>query len=223
MNQLRGTPTSSRAIRPPGRTTRASSAKNSSSEVRLRSANPHVTPSAEVSGTAHVVGFTVNQHPFLPGWDPPFVIANVALAEDATVRLTTNIVGCEPDEVRIGQEVQVTFEHHEDVWLPKFSPTGGADADVVPEPVRPTPRAPVSDDRFEHRAVLSGIGRSAIRSAQRVLVAHGSGPQKGSRGALGERVHGDQGAVIRGTRSEQCHFEKLGTILLVGPRGPLLQ
>jgi len=126
-------------------------------DCRSRSWSP-----SEVSGTAHVVGLTVNQHPFLPGWDPPFVIANVALAEDPTVRLTTNIVGCEPDEVRLGQEVQVTFEHHEDVWLPKFSPTGGPDADVVPEPVRPTPRAPVSDDRFEHKAVLSGIGRSAI-------------------------------------------------------------
>ena len=41
---LRGMPTSSRAMRPPGRTTRASSAKKASRSTRLRSANPHVDP-----------------------------------------------------------------------------------------------------------------------------------------------------------------------------------
>jgi len=42
-----------------------------------------------VSGRATVVAFTVNRHPWLPGFDPPYVIANVALAEDPTVRLTS--------------------------------------------------------------------------------------------------------------------------------------
>ncbi len=117
----------------------------------------------EVSGRGTVVAFTINHHPWLPGFDPPYAVANVALAEDPTVRLTTNIVGCDPDEVHIGQEVAVRFEQHEDVWLPLFEPTGGtATTALVGEPQRPAPRAPVSDDRFEHRAVLSGIGRSAI-------------------------------------------------------------
>ncbi|HKE76251.1 MAG TPA: OB-fold domain-containing protein [Acidimicrobiales bacterium] len=116
-----------------------------------------------VSGRATVVGFTVNQHPWLPGLDPPYVIANVALAEDPTVRLTTNVVGCDPGEVHVGQEVMVRFEPHDDVWLPMFEPTGETDpSDRVGEPVRPAPRPPVSSDRFEHRAVLSGVGRSAI-------------------------------------------------------------
>ena len=79
------------------------------------------------------------------------------------MRLTTNVVGCEPDEVHIGQEVAVRFEQHDDVWLPLFEPTGGPDAlDRVPEPSLPVPRRALSDDRFEHRAVLSGIGRSAL-------------------------------------------------------------
>jgi acetyl-CoA acetyltransferase/uncharacterized OB-fold protein len=125
--------------------------------------------SVPVSGRATVIGFTVNHHPWLPGFDPPYVIANVVLDEDADVRLTTNIVGCEPDEVRVGQRVEVRFEQHEDVWLPLFAPTGEADVpNPVPEPVRPTPRPPVSRDRFEHRAVLSGIGRSAL--GRRLLV-----------------------------------------------------
>jgi acetyl-CoA acetyltransferase len=118
---------------------------------------------AEVSGRATVVGFTVNHHQWLPGFDPPYVIANVALAEDGSVHLTTNIVGCAPEDVRIGQEVAVRFEHHDDVWLPLFEPTGRTDRrERVPEPERPAPRRPVGGDRFEHRSVLSGIGRSAI-------------------------------------------------------------
>jgi acetyl-CoA acetyltransferase len=116
-----------------------------------------------MSGRATVVGFTVNRHPWLPGFDPPYVVANVALAEDPTVRLTTNIVGCDPDDVAVGQEVTVRFEQHEDVWLPLFEPTGEVDpVDRVGEPSLPTPRPPASTDRFEHRAVLSGMGRSAI-------------------------------------------------------------
>lgn len=116
-----------------------------------------------MSGRGTVVGFTVNSHRWLPGFDPPYVIANVALAEDARVHLTTNIVGCEPSDVRIGQEVSVRFEQQEDVWLPLFEPTGAIDpVDRVAEPVHPVPRPPVSEDRFEHRAVLSGIGRSRI-------------------------------------------------------------
>jgi acetyl-CoA acetyltransferase/uncharacterized OB-fold protein len=118
---------------------------------------------AEVSGRATVVGFTVNARQWLPDFEPPYVIANVALAEDPSVRLTTNIVGCEPDDVHIGQEVAVRFEQNDDVWIPLFEPTGNDDpVDRVVEPQRPSVRAPVSTDRFEHRAVLSGTGRSAM-------------------------------------------------------------
>ncbi|EFC81827.1 OB-fold domain-containing protein [Parafrankia sp. EUN1f] len=117
----------------------------------------------EVSGRATVVGFTVNVQPWTPAITPPYVVANVALVEDASVRLTTNITGCEPADVHIGQEVAVRFEQHEDVWLAMFEPTGGTDpTDRVGEPDLPAPRAPLSDHRFEHRAVLSGIGRSRI-------------------------------------------------------------
>ena len=125
---------------------------------RSRSSKP-----APVSGRGTIVGYTVNAHRWLPDFEPPYVIANVALAEDPRVHLTTNIVGCEPAEVEIGQEVAVQFLQQEDVWLPLFGLTGSVDpVDRVAEPVRPLPRAPLSDDRFEHRAVLSGIGRSTF-------------------------------------------------------------
>ena len=116
-----------------------------------------------VSGEATVIGYTVNAHQWLPDLPPPYVVAIVALVEDAGVRLTTNIVGCEPEEVHIGQQVRVRFQKNDDVWLPLFEPTGtDAEADPVDAPTRPVPRPPASAERFEHRAVLSGIGRSAI-------------------------------------------------------------
>jgi acetyl-CoA acetyltransferase/uncharacterized OB-fold protein len=116
-----------------------------------------------VSGEATVIGYTVNAHQWLPDLPPPYVVANVALDEDPGVRLTTNIVGCDPEEVHIGQRVRVRFEQHDDVWLPLFEPTGSdAETDPVEEPTRPVPRGPLSAERFEHRSVLSGIGRSAI-------------------------------------------------------------
>ncbi|HEX8802964.1 MAG TPA: OB-fold domain-containing protein, partial [Acidimicrobiales bacterium] len=116
-----------------------------------------------VSGHGTVVGVTVNHQRWLPDVEPPYAIANVALADDPAVHLTTNVVGCAPDEVHVGQEVAVRFERHDDVWLPLFEPTGGTDpVDRVPEPRRPTPRPPLGPDRFEHRAVLSGVGRSAM-------------------------------------------------------------
>jgi acetyl-CoA acetyltransferase len=118
---------------------------------------------AVVSGRATIVGFTVNQHQWHPAFEPPYAIAVVALVEDPTVRLTTMIVGCEPTEVSIGQEVAVRFEHADDVWLPLFHPTGQPSAgNPVAEPEHPVPRGPLTDHRFEHRSVLSGVGRSAL-------------------------------------------------------------
>jgi acetyl-CoA acetyltransferase/uncharacterized OB-fold protein len=125
---------------------------------RSRNSEPTV-----VSGRGTIVGVTVNRHQWHPDFTPPYVIAVVALAEEPTVRLTTNIVGADPDYVSIGEEVMVTFEHQEDVWLPLFTLTGETlEVDVVPDPVYPTSRPPLREQRFEHESVLSGVGRSAI-------------------------------------------------------------
>ena len=71
-----------------------------------------------VSGRGTVVAFTVNRHQWLPGFEPPYVIANVALEEDPSVRLTTNIIGGEPDDVHIGQRVTVRMEPFEERCAP---------------------------------------------------------------------------------------------------------
>lgn len=76
-----------------------------------------------VSGRGVVHTFTVNHQPWYPTLDPPYVIAVVTLEEDESVRLTTNIYNCAPDDVEIGMRVQVVFDRYEDVWLPMFEPT----------------------------------------------------------------------------------------------------
>ena len=78
-----------------------------------------------VSGRATLHSFTVNYQPWVPG-DGPYVVGLVTMEEQDDVRLTTNVVDCPEAELRVGMAVEVTFEHHEDVWLPLFRPAGSA-------------------------------------------------------------------------------------------------
>lgn len=126
---------------------------------------------APVSGRAVVAGFTVNHQPWVPSFPPPYVIAVVALAEDDGVRLTTNIVNCPAERVHVGMPVRVLFEKADDVFVPLFEP------DLEAGPVLDVPvdrdavadlRRPVSTDRFERRAALTGVGQSQV--GRRLLV-----------------------------------------------------
>jgi uncharacterized OB-fold protein len=76
-----------------------------------------------VSGRARVLTFTVNHQAWIPGFDPPYVVAIVELEEQPGLRLTTNIVGCPIENVTIGMSVRVRFEDvGEGVFLPLFEP-----------------------------------------------------------------------------------------------------
>jgi uncharacterized OB-fold protein len=55
---------------------------------------------------------------------PEYVVAVVELAEQADLRMMTNIVGCAPVQVRIGMPVHVVFEPCADLMIPLFEPTG---------------------------------------------------------------------------------------------------
>ncbi len=80
-----------------------------------------------VSGRATVWTFTINYQAWMPGPELPFVVAIVALPEQEGLRLTTNLVDVEPEAVKIGMDVEVVFEAHDDeVWIPLFRPVGGA-------------------------------------------------------------------------------------------------
>ena len=75
-----------------------------------------------VCGRGTVLTYTVNRQVWEAGLEAPYVIAVVELAEQRGLRLTTNIVNCQLEEVCIGMPVRVVFEQHEDVWLPLFEP-----------------------------------------------------------------------------------------------------
>lgn len=77
-------------------------------------------PSA-VSGRGVVHSFTVNMQPWVPEQDP-YIIGLVSLVDDERVRLTTNLLQCRPDEVRIGMPVQIAFVPWNDLALPCFVP-----------------------------------------------------------------------------------------------------
>src|SRR5262249_13044853 len=95
-----------------------------------------------------------------------YVIGLVELAEQADLRLTTNIVGCAPDAVRIGLGVRVTFRPVSDeIALPLFEP----DPDATPVTTPPAARPPItrairpsSAERLERAAILSGVGQSQL-------------------------------------------------------------
>ena len=126
-----------------------------------------VTP-REVSGQGVVIGVTVNHQRWDPRFEPPFVIATVALDEDPRARLTSNVLVEDPDSVGVGTRVRVTFEQNEDVWLPLFVPTGEPDVDelprdeVEPDDHRRLIRPRLGPEKFEDAVAITGIGMSAI-------------------------------------------------------------
>lgn len=75
-----------------------------------------------VSGRGAVVSYSVNHQPWVAGQAVPFVLCVVELDEQPGLWVMSNIVGCDPSSVFIGQRVQVCFEAQDDVWVPLFKP-----------------------------------------------------------------------------------------------------
>lgn len=75
------------------------------------------------SGRGTVYSYTVveNNSPSAFAKDIPYVVAVVRLEEG--VQMLSNVVGCEPAELRCDMPVEVTFEQLDDEFtLPKFKP-----------------------------------------------------------------------------------------------------
>lgn len=77
----------------------------------------------ESAGKGEVYAFSIMRKPGNPGMaaQVPYVVAIVELEEG--VRMMTNIVNCEPENVRVGMKVKVTWEEIKDGrHLPLFEP-----------------------------------------------------------------------------------------------------
>jgi len=94
---------------------------------RCRSTNVAPEP---VSGLATVAAYTVNRQLWIPGLEPPYIVAMVELDDEPDVRLITNVVDVSLDDIAVGLPVEVFFEDWTDpsgdedtrVWLPLFRP-----------------------------------------------------------------------------------------------------
>jgi uncharacterized OB-fold protein len=85
-----------------------------------RCASSDIAPSP-VSGRGTVHSFTVNHQPW-DGSTEPWAIVLVELDEQEGLRLTSNMVNCADDDIRVGMPVQVVFDQYEDVYFPLFEP-----------------------------------------------------------------------------------------------------
>ena len=127
-----------------------------------------------VSGKGTLSAFTVNHRFGFPDLPPPYVIAQVAIAEDRRVRLTTNIVDCNPDALELGQPVEVQFQHLADVWLPVFTPSTDATPlaqpvdEIAPQDFGRHVRPMLTRTKFEDHSAITGIGAS--RLGRRLMV-----------------------------------------------------
>ncbi|MEE9199759.1 MAG: Zn-ribbon domain-containing OB-fold protein [Dehalococcoidia bacterium] len=75
------------------------------------------------SGFGKVYNFTVTHQSVIQGFDEdlPYVFAIIEL--DEGVKVSSNIVDCQPENVKIGMPVEVVFETiNEEITLPKFRP-----------------------------------------------------------------------------------------------------
>ena len=79
----------------------------------------NVTPKV-ATGTGEVYSFSVNYQKWHPDMTVPFVVARIALDGVPGVLLTSNVIGCDPESVEIGDRVTVVFEQREDIWYPLF-------------------------------------------------------------------------------------------------------
>ena len=76
---------------------------------------------ARVAGTGRVWASLIVAHA-LTGSQKGNVPFNLSLVElDEGVRMWTNVVGCDPDDVRIGDLVRVRYEEAEGRILPRFT------------------------------------------------------------------------------------------------------
>jgi uncharacterized OB-fold protein len=82
-----------------------------------------------VSGRGTLFAFTILRQPFHPGFldAVPLAIGLTELEDAPGVRILTNIVEADFDELRIGMPMEVVFETRGEFALPQFRPVRDGD------------------------------------------------------------------------------------------------
>ncbi|MFC3174392.1 Zn-ribbon domain-containing OB-fold protein [Novosphingobium bradum] len=75
-----------------------------------------------VSGRGKVHSFAINRYQWTPAITPPYIMAEVELAEQPGLLILSNITHCALDEVRVDMAVTVWFERTGEAWIPLFRP-----------------------------------------------------------------------------------------------------
>jgi uncharacterized OB-fold protein len=83
-----------------------------------------------LAGTATIYSFTIVRHPLHPDLAGacPYVCGTVELdgTQGAGARMLVNIIDCDPDTVKIGDRVEIVWEHvNDEMTTPRFRPIKG--------------------------------------------------------------------------------------------------
>lgn len=89
-----------------------------------------------VSGMGEVFSFVIYRRTYHPAIPAPYVVAIIELIEG--VRLVSNVIGCDPEEVKIGMPVQVFFEQESDFFLPRFTPIATSTTPFLKDTIKDT-------------------------------------------------------------------------------------
>lgn len=80
----------------------------------------------QISGRGEIYTYTLVHRPLAAGQTLPFVIAVILLEEAGGVRMISNIVDVEPDDLAIGMAVELVWEDMSDeLTIPRFRPAKG--------------------------------------------------------------------------------------------------
>jgi len=76
-----------------------------------------------VSGRGEVFSYNIMHQVYHPGFAAEIPYAVVVVKLEEGIKLTSNLVGIKPHEIRCGMPVEVVFEQlNEEITLPKFRP-----------------------------------------------------------------------------------------------------
>ena len=76
-----------------------------------------------VAGRGEVYTYTVVHRPIAAGQELPYIIAVIALEDAGGVRMISNLVGLDPDELEIGLAVELVWEDMSaELAIPRFRP-----------------------------------------------------------------------------------------------------